>query len=547
MTFTPITLGSGLAGYNYVARTREQQQALFDQTPLVAREVAQVAEKLEDVETSDQLMADRNLLKVALGAFGLDEDLDNRAFIQRILDSDLDDDQSLANRLADKRYLALAEAFNFQSSDGPRLPNDRSVSELTQQLEALETADDLLSDNRLLRAALEEFGLQDNISNTYYLELVLTSDLSDPASFANGTNDPRLIEFAQVFDFYQKDVTRQASVSSLDAITTLFGQSDDAPQSTDELLADTESLDAALNVFGLDDIYTDDFLRDVLNSDLSDENSIANTVTDERLTAFSAAFNFGTPQRDEVDAIVLDALGEPVMEQGTLAAFLEAAAGSSGVYASAEAFFQERELRDAAFELLGIPVAFTSRNLAERVLDSDPTDPNSFANGFTDARYAALADLITISTPQTERSYPDGFVDQVIRNYLDRQFEIQLGEVDPDMRVALGLERELTQVVGGASTNDARWFSVMSSPPLRQVFEGAFRLPSSFGSIDIDQQLLVLKDRAERFFGTQDVTDFLQPETLDALRNDYLVSRSTAQVAASSGANVASIILSNLR
>ena len=52
MTFSPITLGSGLAGYNYLARTRDSQQAIFDRSPVIARDVAAVREKLVSFQTS---------------------------------------------------------------------------------------------------------------------------------------------------------------------------------------------------------------------------------------------------------------------------------------------------------------------------------------------------------------------------------------------------------------------------------------------------------------------------------------------------------------
>jgi len=106
MTFSPLLFGSGTAGYAYLTRTREDQQARLAATGEVARDTAALKDRLESIQSSDDLMDDRALLKVALGAFGLDEDLDNRAFIKRILDSDLSDGTALANRLADKRYLA---------------------------------------------------------------------------------------------------------------------------------------------------------------------------------------------------------------------------------------------------------------------------------------------------------------------------------------------------------------------------------------------------------------------------------------------------------
>ena len=545
MTFSPITLGSGLSGFNYLQRTRDAQQALFDQSPIVTREVEQAAAKLQNVQTSDALMDDRNLLRVALGAFGLDEDIDNKAFIKRILDSDLDDRQSLANRLTDKRYLAFAETFNFQGDDGPKLPNRRGGDELTAKMDNLATADDLLSDRSLLRASLERFGLAENVDNTYFLTLVLESDLSDPTSFANTQSDERLVEFAEAFDFHQKGLDSAGSKSFLDEIVDTFdGQFSDLTSGQD-LIDQPEMLENALNIFGLDNIYSASFIESVLDSDLNDEASVANTQDDPRMTAFAAAFNFATPELDVNDAVVLDDQGDPVLKMGNLENFLNALSQTSGTFETPDDILLDRSFREATFNMLGIPQTVAARGLAERVLESDPNDPGSFAKLFPDDRFKPLTELFTFTPAETTRTYPEGFVDQVVRNYLDRQFEIQVGEVDPDMRVALSLERELTQVTRTSGSNDAQWFSIMSSPPLRQVFEGAFRLPSSFGSIDIDQQLSVLKDRADQFYGTSEVAEFLEPETLDTLRQNYLISRSIQTIGTSSDASIASAILSN--
>lgn len=46
----------------------------------------------------------------------MEADIANKAFIQKVLESDVSDKKSLVNRLADKRYLKMAEAFGFGSA-----------------------------------------------------------------------------------------------------------------------------------------------------------------------------------------------------------------------------------------------------------------------------------------------------------------------------------------------------------------------------------------------------------------------------------------------
>lgn len=65
---------------------------------------------------ADASVCRSRLLSTALSAFGLEADIANKAFIQKVLESDVSDKKSLVNRLADKRYLKMAGAFGFGSA-----------------------------------------------------------------------------------------------------------------------------------------------------------------------------------------------------------------------------------------------------------------------------------------------------------------------------------------------------------------------------------------------------------------------------------------------
>ncbi|MEM1362020.1 MAG: DUF1217 domain-containing protein [Pseudomonadota bacterium] len=119
MTFSPIIPTGGLAGWSYLSRTLEQQETLYAASPQNARETSAFRERIATITTAEELVADRDLLKVALGAYGLGDDLNNRAFIEKVLAEGTQDPASFANRLADKRYTAFSEAFGFGDLGGP--------------------------------------------------------------------------------------------------------------------------------------------------------------------------------------------------------------------------------------------------------------------------------------------------------------------------------------------------------------------------------------------------------------------------------------------
>lgn len=119
--FQPVVPLPGIAGWRFLERTQQAQQDLFVRGPQLQRETDYFRENISSVTSAADLVADRTLLKVALGAFGLDEDLGKQAFIRKVLDEGTDDPSAFANRLVDKRYRDFATEFGFGNPLGSRI------------------------------------------------------------------------------------------------------------------------------------------------------------------------------------------------------------------------------------------------------------------------------------------------------------------------------------------------------------------------------------------------------------------------------------------
>ncbi len=113
MSFIPILPMSGYSGWAFLQRTKEAQEAAHARSPELKADQEYFAKNISSVETPADLIGDYRLLKVALTAFGLAEDLPNKAFIQKVLQEGSIDPESFANRMVDKRYLALTRSFGF--------------------------------------------------------------------------------------------------------------------------------------------------------------------------------------------------------------------------------------------------------------------------------------------------------------------------------------------------------------------------------------------------------------------------------------------------
>jgi len=160
------------------------------------------------VKNVDEFLNDYKLYSYAMKAYGLEDMAYAKAFMKKVLTSDLSNASSFANKLTDSRYRQFAAAFNFggasknqsaqsdsQKTDTIGLYEQSFANETTLAkkeskfydtwIDKVSNVDDIVNSSRMTDYILRAHGLSpDNISKTF-LKSVLTSDVNDPNSFVN--------------------------------------------------------------------------------------------------------------------------------------------------------------------------------------------------------------------------------------------------------------------------------------------------------------------------------------------------------------------------
>jgi hypothetical protein len=121
MSFTPVIPLSGLGGWRFLQNTIESQRSAFESSAQNAREIEYFRENIASADTAEKLVQDRTLLKIALGAFGLSEEIDKKAFIRKALEDGTESRDALAMRLTDPRYREMAKSFGYGDEIGPQV------------------------------------------------------------------------------------------------------------------------------------------------------------------------------------------------------------------------------------------------------------------------------------------------------------------------------------------------------------------------------------------------------------------------------------------
>ena len=232
--------------YNLVARDMKAAMNQVAQQSQVNREAEYFRENIGKVTSAEEFVNDYRLYAYAMKAHGLEEMTYAKAFMLKVLESDLSDSNSYANKLTDKRYREFAAAFQFSSNAvtvmsqsqldeaiglyGEHFASqDDLIAADTDYYKAMatrvENVDAFLADPRLRDYMYQSYGIDGDTANRTFLRAVLTSDLSDPASFFNTEVVANRDAFQAVLDSHQpvlnEIAARQTAIGERDYIVSL--------------------------------------------------------------------------------------------------------------------------------------------------------------------------------------------------------------------------------------------------------------------------------------------------------------------------------------
>ena len=211
---------------------------------------------------------------------------------------------------------------------------------------------------------------------------------------------------------------------------------------------------------------------------------------------------------------------------------------------SAAELVSDRRLLAVALGAFGLDEDIDNRFFIRKILESNTFKPDSLANKLSDKRYRAFAKAFgfgNFSVPNTKLS---DFPDKIITAYRQRGLEAAIGRSNADLRLAMGVQRDLDEILSRNTTEAGYWYAIMGTPPLRRVFETALGMPSSLGRIDLDRQLKAFSQKARAVFGSSDVKQFADPRKRERLIDLFLArSQATAAPTQTSSLSAASAIL----
>ena len=120
----PVTGKNGLpmlstyTSYNLIAKDMVKSLNRTATETANAREAAYYKENIGKVSSVDAFLDDFQLYSYAMKAYGLEDMIYAKAFMRKVLESDMSDANSFANKLTDVRYQDFASAFRSDMNSG---------------------------------------------------------------------------------------------------------------------------------------------------------------------------------------------------------------------------------------------------------------------------------------------------------------------------------------------------------------------------------------------------------------------------------------------
>lgn len=225
MSISALVPMDGLAGYRFLQRTRDQQEDLIAQTPMSQRLQTAFKERIGSIDTPAQLVNDRELLEVALGAFGLSSDIDSKFFVQKVLEEGTTDSTALANKLSDQRYQDFSKAFGFGDRTTPRTKLSGFADEILSQFKSASFEVSVGDQDESLRIALnadrmlEEIASSDDTSRIKWLSIIGNEPLLELVQGALGLPDGvTQLDLDRQVEIYEEKLSRQMGID-IDGLT----------------------------------------------------------------------------------------------------------------------------------------------------------------------------------------------------------------------------------------------------------------------------------------------------------------------------------------
>ncbi|KAA3502935.1 DUF1217 domain-containing protein [Rhizobium rhizogenes] len=429
--------------YDLINRDMKTSISRVAQQGLTERQTKYYKENIGNVKSVDDFLNNYQLYSYAMDAFGLGEMTYAKAFMKKVLESDLNDQNSFANKLTDERYREFAAAFNFTASTktvqteaqldkmiglyGTSISDlDNSLSEETRYYKAIigsvTNVDQLLQNDRTRAYIFQVFSIDEKTYTYAHIKGLMTSDIADPDSYLNQ-------KFGAAYNDAVEKLAMKGNIELHGQVTARITAIDTSLAGTD-LTAEQRTALEAEKVTRQDQLTQLEAVlppksewQAKLAAITAEQTTLSNAVTQyNKMAQLAAAFEFkndgtvaagGAQKADNVKVMTDAYIASAPRVTPTVATlnrdYFESKIGSIKTVAELTSDARLLNYIKVAFDLNDVTIVTAT---IENILTSDLSDPTNYIATFgkNDKRYIAMRNAFNFqadgtlaagTTPQT--------------------------------------------------------------------------------------------------------------------------------------------------
>ena len=438
-----IQMVSTYLSYDLINRDMKTSISRVAQQGLIERQTKYYKENIGNVKSVDEFLNNYQLYSYAMDAFGLGEMTYAKAFMKKVLESDLNDQNSFANKLTDERYREFAASFNFTASTktvqteaqldkmiglyGTSISDlDNSLSEETRYYKAIigsvTNVDQLLQNDRTRAYIFQVFSIDEKTYTYAHIRGLMTSDIADPDSYLNQ-------KFGAAYNDAVEKLAMKGNIELHGQVTARITAIDTSLAGTD-LTAEQRTALEAEKVTRQDQLTQLEAVlppksewEAKLAAITAEQTTLSNTVTQyNKMAQLAAAFEFkndgtvaagGAQKADNVKVMTDAYIASAPRVTPTVATlnrdYFESKIGSIKTVDELTSDARLLNYIKVAFDLNDVTIVTAT---IENILTSDLSDPNNYIATFgkNDKRYIAMRNAFNFqadgtlaagTTPQT--------------------------------------------------------------------------------------------------------------------------------------------------
>lgn len=184
----------------------------------------------------------------------------------------------------------------------------------------------------------------------------------------------------------------------------------------------------------------------------------------------------------------------------------------------------DRQLLRPVLQAFGLESEIDKGAFIRRIISDGPDNEEGFARRLNNPDFIDLARTFEADSDGLIR-LRSSEIDTLVSDYQDQAFRVAVGEQEPDLRLALNFENEISELAQNSASDLSFWFQVIGNTPLMEVFSAAFILPDGFANLDVDRQAEYLQTRAEQRIGSDPRAILATEEGVQSTIRDFLLQR----------------------